>query len=138
MGLTAIMAVQTSVMAAEVVTSPETTVQEITQEQPEEAAEVQNEKTVESQTEEVENVTQAQPDESVEVKTSESANQEESQLEEIQSTEVIETEPSETEISSEQAAVEYAAENQEVLTDGWHKDNDGNFSYVKDGQIVVK
>ena len=39
MGLTAIMAVQTSVMAAEVVTSPETTVQEITQEQPEEAAE---------------------------------------------------------------------------------------------------
>ena len=136
MGLTAIMAVQTSVMAAEVVTSPETTVQEITQEQPEEAAEVQNEKTVESQTEEVENVTQAQPDESVEVKTSESANQEESQLEEIQSTEVIETEPSETEISSEQAAVEYAAENQEVLTDGWHKDNDGNFSYVKDGQIV--
>ncbi len=26
--------------------------------------------------------------------------------------------------------------NQEVLTDGWHKDNDGNFSYVKDGQIV--
>ena len=40
MGLTAIMAVQTSVMAAEVVTSPATTVQEITQEQPEEAAEV--------------------------------------------------------------------------------------------------
>ncbi len=37
-------------------------------------------KTVESQTEEVENVTQAQPDESVEVKTSESANQEESQF----------------------------------------------------------
>ena len=136
MGLTAIMAVQTSVMGAEVVTSPEITVQEITQEQPEEAAEVQTEKIVESQTEEVENVTQAQPDESVEVKTSESANQEESQLEEIQSTEVIETEPSETEISSEQAAVEYAAENQEVLTDGWHKDNDGNFSYVKDGQIV--
>ena len=136
MGLTAIMAVQTSVMAAEVVTSPEITVQEITQEQPEEAAEVQTEKIVESQTEEVENVTQAQPDESVEVKTSESANQEESQSEEIQSTEVIETEPSETEISSEQAAVEYAAENQEVLTDGWHKDNDGNFSYVKDGQIV--
>ena len=136
MGLTAIMAVQTSVMAAEVVTSPEITVQEITQEQPEEAAEVQTEKIVESQTEEVENVTQAQPDESVEVKTSESANQEESQSEEIQLTEVIETEPSETEISSEQAAVEYAAENQEVLTDGWHKDNDGNFSYVKDGQIV--
>ena len=136
MGLTAIMAVQTSVMAAEVVTSPEITVQEITQEQPEEVAEVQTEKIVESQTEEVENVTQAQPDESVEVKTSESANQEESQSEEIQLTEVIETEPSETEISSEQAAVEYAAENQEVLTDGWHKDNDGNFSYVKDGQIV--
>ena len=136
MGLTAIMAVQTPAMAAEVVTSPEITVQEITQEQPEEAAEVQTEKIVESQTEEVENVTQAQPDESVEVKTSESANQEESQSEEIQLTEVIETEPSETEISSEQAAVEYAAENQEVLTDGWHKDNDGNFSYVKDGQIV--
>ena len=136
MGLTAIMAVQTPAMAAEVVTSPATTVQEITQEQPEEAAEVQTEKIVESQTEEVENVTQAQPDESVEVKTSESANQEESQSEEIQLTEVIETEPSETEISSEQAAVEYAAENQEVLTDGWHKDNDGNFSYVKDGQIV--
>ena len=136
MGLAAMMAVQTPAMAAEVVTSPATTVQEITQEQPEEAAEVQTEKIVESQTEEVENVTQAQPDESVEVKTSESANQEESQSEEIQLTEVIETEPSETEISSEQAAVEYAAENQEVLTDGWHKDNDGNFSYVKDGQIV--
>ncbi len=81
MGLTAIMAVQDiGDGSREWVTSPETTVQEITQEQPEEAAEVQNDKTVESQTEEVENVTQAQPERSVEVKTSESANQEESQF----------------------------------------------------------
>ena len=149
-GLAAMMAVQTPAMAAEVTTSPEATVQETAQEQQEE--------TVESQAEEVETVAQtaetsleaegetlaqaevvdgeneAQAAESVEIETSESAEQKEIQSEEaLQAEESTETETSE----SEDVVSEYLlAENQEVLADGWHQDENGKYSYMKDGQLL--
>ena len=143
-GLAAMMAFQTPAMAAEVTTSLEATVQETVQEQQEEVTELQTEEvetqgqTVESSLEE--NETQAQEEETVEIEesveaeTSESAKQEETQSEEAQSTEEsteIEAESSE----SENAIDEYVlAEN---LTDGWHQDSEGNYTYVKDGRLLT-
>ena len=149
-GLAAMMAVQTPAMAAEVTTSPEATVQETTQEQQEETAESQAEEVetvaqtaetsleAESETltqaEVLEGETEAQAEESVEIETSESAEQKEIQSEEAsQAEESTETETSE----SEDVVNEYVlAENQEVLADGWHQDENGKYSYVKDGQLL--
>ena len=145
-GLAAMMAVQTPAMAAEVTTSPEATVQETAQEQQEEVTELQTEEVVESQAEivemqdqtvetslEEESETSAQLEETVEVEASESVKQEESQSEDVQSVEEIEAESSE----SENTADEYTlTENQEVLTDGWHQDSNGKYTYVKDGQLL--
>ena len=151
-GLAAMMAVQTPAMAAEVTTSPEATVQETAQEQQEETVESQAEEvetvaqTAESQTEEVETTAQAetpletedeieaQTEESVETETEESTEQTEAKLEETSpAEESTETESSE----SENAADEYVlAENQEVLADGWHLDEEGKYTYVQGGQIV--
>ena len=150
MGLAVMMAVQTPAMAAEVTTSPEATVQETTQEQQEETAESQAEEVetvaqtaetsleAESETltqaEVLEGETEAQAEESVEIETSESAEQKEIQSEEAsQAEESTETETSE----SEDVVNEYVlAENQEVLADGWHQDENGKYSYVKDGQLL--
>ena len=151
-GLAAMMAVQTPAMAAEVTTSPEATVQETAQEQQEETVESQAKEvetvaqTAESQTEEVETTAQAetpletedeieaQTEESVETETEESTEQTEAKLEETSpAEESTETESSE----SENAADEYVlAENQEVLADGWHQDENGKYSYMKDGQLL--
>ena len=49
-----------------------------------------------------------------------------------------EEESSETEMETENVVDEYAlAENQQVLTDGWHQDENGNYTYVENGQKVV-
>ena len=88
--------------------------------------------TVETSLEE-ESETSAQLEETVEVEASESVKQEESQSEDVQSVEEIEAESSE----SENTADEYTlTENQEVLTDGWHQDSNGKYTYVKDGQLL--
>ena len=150
-GLAAMMAVQTPAMAAEVTTSPEATVQETAQEQTEEV-ETQDQ-TVESSLEE--NETQAQEEETVEIKesveveTSESAKQEESQSEEIQPTEETEAESQSEEVQSTEESTEIEAESSENenaideyvlaanLTDGWHQDSEGNYTYVKDGRLLT-
>ena len=158
-GLAAMMAVQTPAMAAEVTTSPEATVQETAQEQQEEVTELQTEEvetqdqTVESSLEE--NETQAQEEETVEIKesveveTSESAKQEESQSEEIQPTEETEAESQSEEVQSTEESTEIEAESSENenaideyvlaanLTDGWHQDSEGNYTYVKDGRLLT-
>ena len=158
-GLAAMMAVQTPAMAAEVTTSPEATVQETVQEQQEEVTELQTEEveiqdqTVESSLEE--NETQAQEEEtveteeSVEAETSESAKQEETQLEEAQSTEETEVESQSEEVQSAEESTEIEAESSESenaideyvlaenLTDGWHQDSEGNYTYVKDGRLLT-
>ena len=158
-GLAAMMAVQTPAMAAEVTTSPEATVQETAQEQQEEVTELQTEEvetqdqTVESSLEE--NETQAQEEEtveteeSVEAETSESAKQEETQSEEIQSTEETEAESQSEEVQSAEESTEIEAESSESenvideyvlaenLTDGWHQDSEGNYTYVKDGRLLT-
>ena len=158
-GLAAIMAVQTPAMAAEVQTSPEAIVQETTQEQQEEVTELQTEE-VETQDQIVEssleeNETQAQEEEtveteeSVEVETSELVKQEESQSEEIQSTEETEAESQSEEVQSTEESTEIEAESSESenaideyvlaenLTDGWHQDSEGNYTYVKDGRLLT-
>ena len=150
-GLAAMMAVQTPAMAAEVTTSPEATVQETAQEQQEEVTELQTEEvetqdqTVESSLEE--NETQAQEEETVEIK--ESAKQEESQSEEIQPTEETEAESQSEEVQSTEESTEIEAESSENenaideyvlaanLTDGWHQDSEGNYTYVKDGRLLT-
>ena len=158
-GLAAMMAVQTPAMAAEVTTSPEATVQETVQEQQEEVTEQQTEEvetqdqTVESSLEE--NETQAQEEETVEIEesveaeTSESAKQEETQSEEIQSTEETEAESQSEEVQSAEESTEIEAESSESenaideyvlaenLTDGWHQDSEGNYTYVKDGRLLT-
>ena len=158
-GLAAMMAVQTPAMAAEVTTSPEATVQETAQEQQEEVTEQQTEEvetqdqTVESSLEE--NETQAQEEETVEIEesveaeTSESAKQEETQSEEIQSTEETEAESQSEEVQSAEESTEIEAESSESenaideyvlaenLTDGWHQDSEGNYTYVKDGRLLT-
>ena len=158
-GLAAIMAVQTPAMAAEVQISPEAIVQETAQEQQEEVTELQTEEvetqdqTVESSLEE--NETQAQEEETVEIKesveveTSESAKQEESQSEEIQPTEETEAESQSEEVQSTEESTEIEAESSENenaideyvlaanLTDGWHQDSEGNYTYVKDGRLLT-
>ena len=158
-GLAAMMAVQTPAMAAEVTISPEATVQETAQEQQEEVTELQTEEvetqdqTVESSLEE--NETQAQEEETVEIKesveveTSESAKQEESQSEEIQPTEETEAESQSEEVQSTEESTEIEAESSENenaideyvlaanLTDGWHQDSEGNYTYVKDGRLLT-
>ena len=158
-GLAAMMAVQTPAMAAEVTTSPEATVQETVQEQQEEVTELQTEEveiqdqTVESSLEE--NETQAQEEETVEIEesveaeTSESAKQEETQLEEAQSTEETEVESQSEEVQSAEESTEIEAESSESenaideyvlaenLTDGWHQDSEGNYTYVKDGRLLT-
>ena len=158
-GLAAMMAVQTPAMAAEVTTSPEATVQETAQEQQEEVTELQTEEvetqdqTVESSLEE--NETQAQEEETVEIKESvevetlESAKQEESQSEEIQPTEETEAESQSEEVQSTEESTEIEAESSENenaideyvlaanLTDGWHQDSEGNYTYVKDGRLLT-
>ena len=153
------MAVQTPAMAAEVTTSPEATVQETAQEQQEEVTELQTEE-VETQDQIVEssleeNETQAQEEEtveteeSVEVETSELVKQEESQSEEIQSTEETEAESQSEEVQSTEESTEIEAESSENenaideyvlaenLTDGWHQDSEGNYTYVKDGRLLT-
>ena len=158
-GLAAIMAVQTPAMAAEVQTSPEAIVQETAQEQQEEVTELQTEE-VETQDQIVEssleeNETQAQEEEtveteeSVEVETSELVKQEESQSEEIQSTEETEAESQSEEVQSTEESTEIEAESSENenaideyvlaenLTDGWHQDSEGNYTYVKDGRLLT-
>ena len=158
-GLAAMMAVQTPAMAAEVTTSPEATVQETAQEQQEEVTELQTEE-VETQDQIVEssleeNETQAQEEEtveteeSVEVETSELVKQEESQSEEIQSTEETEAESQSEEVQSTEESTEIEAESSENenaideyvlaenLTDGWHQDSEGNYTYVKDGRLLT-
>ena len=158
-GLAAMMAVQTPAMATEVTTSPEATVQETVQEQQEEVTEQQTEEvetqdqTVESSLEE--NETQAQEEETVEIEesveaeTSESAKQEETQSEEIQSTEETEAESQSEEVQSAEESTEIEAESSESenaideyvlaenLTDGWHQDSEGNYTYVKDGRLLT-
>lgn len=158
-GLAAIMAVQTPAMAAEVQISPEAIVQETAQEQQEEVTELQTEE-VETQDQIVEssleeNETQAQEEEtveteeSVEVETSELVKQEESQSEEIQSTEETEAESQSEEVQSTEESAEIEAESSESenaideyvlaenLTDGWHQDSEGNYTYVKDGRLLT-
>ena len=156
-GLAAMMAVQTPAMAAEVTTSPEATVQETAQEQQEEVTELQTEE-VETQDQTVESSldeTQAQEEETVEIKesveveTSESAKQEESQSEEIQPTEETEAESQSEEVQSTEESTEIEAESSENenaideyvlaanLTDGWHQDSEGNYTYVKDGRLLT-
>ena len=118
--------------------------------------------TVESSLEE--NETQAQEEETVEIKesvevetsesakqeeTSESAKQEESQSEEIQPTEETEAESQSEEVQSTEESTEIEAESSENenaideyvlaanLTDGWHQDSEGNYTYVKDGRLLT-
>lgn len=158
-GLAAMMAFQTPAMAAEVTTSLEATVQETVQEQQEEVTELQTEEvetqgqTVESSLEE--NETQAQEEETVEIEesveaeTSESAKQEETQSEEAQSTEETEAESQLEEVQSAEESTEIEAESSESenaideyvlaenLTDGWHQDSEGNYTYVKDGRLLT-
>ena len=134
MGLAAMMAVQTPALAAE--TSQEAATQEL--------------QTTETQAAEVQTA-EAQPEESLaeEVET-EVTQTEESQLEEVaevsqtqepETAETLQAEAQEqeivTEASIEELIDQYAlAETQETLTDGWHQDDNGNYIYVKDGEVL--
>ena len=132
MGLAAMMAVQTLAMAAEVQTSPEATVQETQEEtQPVESTsevEPETQKQVEEQLD-----TNVYVEEPISSKMTEIETVEE-MTEEV--TEESVAESSETETSSEQVVMEYAAEDQEILTDGWHIDVNGDTIYIRDGDRV--
>ena len=153
MGLAVMMGVQTPAMAIEISQEAATQEQQIVEPQTEvplaeevETTEVQMEEistekveTEENQTEEAQSETQT-----IEV-------QAETQAEEIQTQELEIAEPQQTEDqeqetlteTSTEASIEelidqYAlTENQEVLTDGWHQDSDGNYMYVKDGAYLT-
>ena len=100
--------------------------------------------TVETQTEEVE-TEEVQTEESqseiqvVEIQTEEES--EELQTQEPETSETLQTDAQEqesvTEASTEELIDQYAlTEREEALTDGWHQDSDGNYTYVKDGEVL--
>lgn len=140
MGLAVMMGAQTPVMAAE--TSQEAATQELQIVEPQtevplaeevETTEVQMEETSTEEVETEENQTEEA--------------QSETQAEEIQTQELENTEPQQTEEQEQETSTEasteglidqYAlTETQEVLTDGWHQDSDGNCMYVKDGAYLT-
>ena len=149
MGLAVLMGAQTPAMATEISQEAATQEQQIVEPQTEvplaeevETTEVQMEEistekveTEENQTEEAQSETQT-----IEV-------QAETQAEEIQTQELENTEPQQTEEQKQETSTEasteglidqYAlTETQEVLTDGWHQDSDGNCMYVKDGAYLT-
>lgn len=149
MGLAVMMGAQTPAMATEISQEAATQEQQIVEPQTEvplaeevETTEVQMEEistekveTEENQTEEAQSETQT-----IEV-------QAETQAEEIQTQELENTEPQQTEEQKQETSTEasteglidqYAlTETQEVLTDGWHQDSDGNCMYVKDGAYLT-
>ena len=149
MGLAVMMGAQTPAMAAEIsqeaatqelqIVEPQTEVSlaeevETTEAQMEEIS-TEKVETEENQTEEAQSETQT-----IEV-------QAETQAEEIQTQELENTEPQQTEEQEQETSTEasteglidqYAlTETQEVLTDGWHQDSDGNCMYVKDGAYLT-
>ncbi len=139
MGLAVMMGAQTPAMAAE--TSQEATTQElqITETHTEmslaEEVETTEAQTEETQTEEAQSEVQTKE---VQVETQ----AEEIQTQELEIAESQQTEGQEqetlTETSTEELIDQYDfAENQEVLTDGWHQDSDGNYMYVKDGAYLT-
>ena len=148
MGLAVMMGAQTPAMAAE--TSQEAAAQETTQElqvvEPQTELPLAEEvETTEAQTEE----TSTEEVETEETQTEEAqseAQAEEIQIQELEIAESQQTEDQEqetltetsTETLIEELIDQYAlAENQEVLTDGWHQDSDGNYMYVKDGAYLT-
>ena len=147
MGLAVMMGGQTPAMAAEI--SQESMTQEAATQETIQELQTTETQTAQAQPEEVETI-EAQTEEvgTVELQTEEQAKTQSAEETEIETVTISETEEN-TEESTEAADVELSAsemetlidqytltENQTALEDGWHKDEDGNDTYIKDGELV--
>ena len=152
MGLAVLMGIQTPTMAAEILTEAAT--QETAEQETVEQETTQEELSTEDVESEEISTQEMLPEESIETSLEETAETSaevvseeasENVLEEI--SEEIETESveefgtemkveSEAEPETETGIELYAAETQKALTDGWHQDSDGNYTYVQNGQLV--
>ena len=133
-GLAVMMSAQGSVMAAEV-SQEETTV--VTEFQTEESESAFTEESVEEPTEEnVEPTLQESTEQSTQESAQETETESNAELEEV-----VDSEKLTEEVTEESTEAGYEAENSDIaplaaMADGWQLDEDGNYSYIKDGELV--
>ena len=139
-GLAVIMSAQGPVMAAEVSQEETTAVAELQTEESESVLPEKSEESEESVEESVGEITETVSEESIEQSIPESVPETETESN-AELEEAVESEETTEEVTEASTEAGYEAENSEIaplaaVADGWQLDEDGNYSYIKDGELV--